>query len=186
MPHKPSERLFLLIPRRWETSRAVPHSGSMPPPANWQPVRPEPFRRSRSRSNARRSSPPLPLSQFGRVSRLPHSGRSAMKEKTPKVRQAPPPRLQKDPLFVQQSPGRIFAPCLQQDSEQRCSAMALQVPCHSAFDFSFPLRTQRHPWATAFFSQTQVRYSVFGGMKEPNCPLTSSRLLHQKRSCRRE
>src|SRR6267143_5308901 len=49
MPHKPSEGLLPPIPPRWETSRAVPHSGSTPPPANWQPALREPSHRSRSR-----------------------------------------------------------------------------------------------------------------------------------------
>src|SRR6267143_5308902 len=63
-------------------------------------------------------------------------------------------------------------------------------PVSIAIRFSFPLRprfsrAQGQPRATGSLLAHRIRYSVFDGMKEQNCPLTSSRLPHRKRSCRR-
>src|SRR5260370_36891984 len=48
------------------------------------------------------------------------------------------------------------------------------------------IRAQRHRLATDFhLARANTFIQFFDGMKEPNCPLTSSRQLHRKRSCRR-
>ncbi len=91
-------------------------------------------------------------------------------------------------------------------SHRRSSNVALGAFCRQPKNFDdlylhpcfFLIRHSAWPFCSRIFSFMQrhyagkgclparVRYLDSRGKKEPNCPLTFSRLPHRKRSCRRE
>src|SRR6476661_1355027 len=99
-----------------------------------------------------------------------------------------PRRILKELLFVGLRHAHTAGPALLQDLTPRSETPALflyQLPFGSSLSSGARDFCTRDTRAATGFAPVRLRYSIIGGMKEPNCPLTSWRPLRRKQSCRR-